>query len=1039
MVRRVIEAAVDKALINHILLIFILVLSVFAYVSIPKEIFPPFAMDKINIQGNYSGASADILDKMVVQNIEDDLKNLNSIDSVSTTIKNGFFSISADIKNGNENLQVLSDVKDIISQNRRDMPSDMDEPIARISVNSIPLVLVAIAGDVSVEELLDRAEELKRDLSQFKDLSDITIRGDSDEELVIRLDPDKLRAYSLRADSVSRALQNLSSIFPVGTIKSRGEHLFITTYNGEKNAQSVADTVIKVQNRSFRIGDIAEVSFELGDESELSHYNGKRNISVNIAKSESGNSIELAAQIRQKLKVYEKLYPSLEYAIYTDTSIWIKNRLNTVFSNIVFGLMLVFIAMLIFVNRGIALVVAMGIPLSFMIGLIATDLIGYSLNMLSLLGALIALGMLVDEAIVVAENIYRHMEEGKSPREAAIDGAVEMFPAVLAATLTTIFAFLPMLMLTGDMGAFIKILPVMITILLLASLFEAFFMLPLHSKDFLRVRKETHATHNIWDALYGSYLFVLRVLLKRKVISLIVLVTTIVLLSVVVVKQSKFQLFPEFDVTQIYITGKVNINNELEDTEKIVTQLEKILLQNLKSDEFSSVTSVIGMKLDHKSKPELGANLYHVFIDLHERAPDNFFNKYINPYLSPEYNASRLIRERSAREIAKDIQEWVEPLRDSRDEFGQMFEVMNVSVPSTGVVAHDIEIGVGSSDDVANAQMLKLLEQNLSSIDGVYGIENDATLGVKELKLRVNKLGQQLGLSEGEIASQLRTYYLKGEYGKMFNERGLVRMRIESLHKDERQHLEEFQIDLDSGAKVSLGDVCDFYYSSSFVSIKKEDSNRMRSVYASFDKELVSASEVMEALDGALEQIRERGFAITIKGEQEENEKTKREMTQAAIIAIFLIFITLVWLFDSLVLPLIVLSTIPLSILGVFGGHMIMGLNMSMPGLIGMVGLAGVVVNDGLLMITFIRKAKSIEDLISLAKTRLRPILMTSITTVLGLMTLIFFASGQAQILQPMAVSLGFGLIWATVLNLIYVPLLYAVIYRKKLSSTEVA
>jgi HAE1 family hydrophobic/amphiphilic exporter-1 len=216
------------------------------------------------------------------------------------------------------------------------------------------------------------------------------------------------------------------------------------------------------------------------------------------------------------------------------------------------------------------------------------------------------------------------------------------------------------------------------------------------------------------------------------------------------------------------------------------------------------------------------------------------------------------------------------------------------------------------------------------------------------------------------------------------------------------------------------------------VTIEKEDGTRIRSVFGSLDKEKRTSSEVMTAIAPTLEALRSEGYHVDIKGEEKENAKTKREMSQAAAVAIFLIFITLVWLFDSLVLSLIVLSTIPLVILGVYTGHWIMGLNLTMPSLIGIVGLAGVVVNDGLIMVSFIKKATNSEELMRLARTRLRPILMTSITTVLGLMTLIFFASGQAQILQPMAVSLGYGILWATVLNLLYVPLLYAVVYRVK-------
>ena len=1033
MIRRLIEFTLDKPLLNHMLLFFILLLSAFAYVNIPKEIFPPIQMDKISITGSYAGASADVLDKMVVSTIEDELNNISELDTVTTTIKNGSFTIMADIKPGSQNVNVLSDVKDIIALTKRDLPSDMNEPVARIHEETIPLVLVAIAGDVPMKTLLERADELKSALSRYKELSDIDIRGDSDDELVFRIDPEKLDAYGLSTDAVVGALQNLSSIFPVGTIKRKGEHLYISTYNGEKDAEQIENTVIGIGGKRVRIGQIASASFELGDATELSHYNGVRNVSVNITKSKSGNAIALVKQIRGTLEQFEKRYPHLKFAIYTDTSVWIKNRLNTVVSNIIVGLILVFTAMLIFVNRGIAMVVAMGIPMSFMIGLIATEMIGYSLNMLSLLGALIALGMLVDEAIVVAENIYRHMEEGMSRREAAITGAVEMFPAVLTATLTTVFAFLPMLLITGEMGTFIKILPVMITVLLLSSLFEAFFFLPLHSHEFLRLRKESHVSHSIWEHLYRWYDQALHFLFRRRILSLVTLVGAIAALTVFMISLSRFQLFPQFDVTQIYVTGKVNINNELEDTEKQVAAIERVLMEKLDPEEYSSVTSVIGMRLDAKNKAEIGENLFHIFIDLRERAPENWYNRYINPLFSIEYDAALLRRHRDAKAISEDVKRWLAPFAQKRDAHGKVFENFNVTVPGTGVVAHDIEIALSGKDDAALAEGVKVLEKALAQVEGVYNIADDADLGERELKLRINAYGYDLGLSEAEISRQLRAHYLKGEYGKMFNDSGLVRIRIESVDKDDPSSLESFRIQLPQSERtVALSEVADFIYTQGYVTIEKEDAKRIRSVFASLDKEIRTSSEAMAAIAPALEQLETKGYEIEIKGEEKENAKTRREMTQAAAVAIFLIFITLVWLFDSLVLSLIVLSTIPLAAVGVYVGHWVMGLNITMPSLIGIVGLSGVVVNDGLIMVSFIKKAKNAEELMRRARTRLRPILMTSITTVLGLMTLIFFASGQAQILQPMAVSLGYGILWATVLNLLYVPLLYAVIYRVK-------
>lgn len=1033
MIRKFIEFSLDKPLLNHILLVFILLLSIFAYSNIPKEIFPPMNMDKVLITGGYAGTSADVLDKMVVKSIEDELQNINELDVITTNIKNGSFSISVDIKPGSDNANVLNDVKDVVSSVRKDLPSDMAEPIAKIKTHAFPLVLIAIAGNAQKEELLLKAEELKSQLSVLKDLSEISIRGDADEELVIALDEKKIQAYGLQPTLVVAALQKTSSIFPIGTIKEKGSHLYISTFNGEKNKESVEDTIVNISGIRVRIGDIADVSFKLSDEVELSHYNGSRNISLNVTKSKEGNAIALVKDIRKILKENSLKHPEFQYAIYTDTSVWIKNRLNIVFSNIAFGLILVFISMLVFINRGIAVVVAIGIPVSFMIGLIVSQLLGHSLNMLSLLGALIALGMLVDEAIVVAENIYRHMEEGMDKREATIVGAVEMFPAVLASTLTTVFAFLPMLLLSGEMGTFIKIIPIMITVLLLSSLFEAFFFLPLHAHDFLKVSPEARYTKKLWDRLNSWHFKVLHFVFKRPWTSLIVIVVSVFALTFVLVKNSKFQLFPDFDTTQVYVLGKVNVNNELKDTEAVITEIEKSILAKLDKNDVSSVTSVIGFRMDAKNRAEVGENFFHIFIDLHERAPSNVFDMYINPLFSLDYDKNVLIREHDAKEVGKILEEIVKPFRDLQDSHGKVYEELMVRVPGAGVVANDIEVSLSGKDEKSILSALAYLEEQLQKIKGVNDISNDADIGEKELKLRVNAYGQGLGFNEEMISNELRSYYLKGEYGKMFNESGLIRIKIESSANEHLESINGIEIQIPATNQfIALKEVCDFVIVQGFVELKKEDGVRIRSLFASLDKKAITSAEVMKIMTPAFEKLKSEGFVVDIKGEEKENAKNKIEILQSAVIAIFLIFITLVWLFDSIKKSLIVMSTIPLVIFGVYFGHLVMGLNMTMTGMIGIVGLAGVVVNDGLIMVSFIQDAKDTEDLMQKAKNRLRPIFLTSLTTVLGLFTLIFFASGQAIILQPMAVSMGFGIAWATVLNLVFVPLLYAVSYKIK-------
>ncbi|HEO98329.1 MAG TPA: efflux RND transporter permease subunit [Epsilonproteobacteria bacterium] len=1040
MIRSFVTFAIDRPIINHIFLLFLLLLSIFSYQNIPKEIFPPAELDQVSITGGYPGASADVLDKMAVKNIEDELGSISEIDNIETIIQNGLFFIKADIKTGSDNQLVLSDVKDVIANMRRDLPADMDEPIAKIAIQEFPLLLVAISGDLPTKALLTIADDIKSKLSAYKDLGSITIRGDADDEVLIHIDEKKLIAYGLPKESVFRAIGSLSSIFPIGTMEQKGNHLYISTINGEKSAKALEETLITVGGKRVCLGEIAQVSFGLSDSSEISHFNGVRNISLNINKTKEGNAIALSREIKAMLAGLQKEYEGVTLEAYTDTSIWIKNRLNLVSSNILFGLILVFLALFLSVNYKIATVVAIGIPASFMITLIGADQIGYSLNMLTLLGALIALGMLVDEAIVVAENIYRHMEMGKSPRQAAIDGSVEMFPAVLTATLTTVFAFLPLLILSGQMGMFMKVLPVMISILLISSLFEAFYFLPLHSKE-LFTRSDAdreHTKNDFWVRMDRIYERILGRLMVRKKRSLALLVGGILLSTVGMMSITKFQLFPEFDSTQIYLNGKVDVNYNLEDTEEVVTQIEEELMRYYGKGEVSSITSVVGLFINSDQTFETGENLFHIFINLHEKAPENFFDTYLNPIFSLEYDGSDMIRPRKAQEIALATQNDVlEGLRELKSPNGEaLFSQINLFVPQTGIVGHDIEIGLSSADEKKKLQALERLKSELSGIEGVFDIADNAKEGVKELKLRVNEYGQMLGITEAYVTSELKGLFLKGEYGKMFDESGLVRVRIEDPDKDRRLQIASVTLTTPDGQSVvRLDEVCDFTYKRSFVKIFKEDGQRVSSVTARVDSSKVLATEVMEKIRPLLGAFENEGLKVIVKGEEKENAQMKKEMTQAAIIAVFLIFISLVWMFNSLVLPLIIVSTIPLSIVGALIGTYVMGINLTMPGVMGLIGLAGVVVNDGLIMLSFIRGSNNDAKLMEKAGQRLRPILLTSVTTVLGLFTMIFFASGQALILQPMAISLGFGIAWATVLNLYYVPLVYAVIYKVKRDS----
>jgi multidrug efflux pump subunit AcrB len=1037
MIRNFIRFAIDRPILNHILFVLLLLMAFFAYKSIPKEIFPPAELDKISIRGGYVGASADVLDKMAVKSLEDGLKSVNDLSNVETVIQNGSFAITADIKSGADNQLVLGDVKDVISTIKRDIPADMNEPTAKILIYNFPLLLIAISGDTPKSHLLEAADALKSKLGNIKALNTIEIRGDADDEVRIRIDEEKLKAYQLPKTQFYQAVSTLSSIYPAGTIKQKGQLIYLSTVNGAKDAKTLEETLLSIGQRRIRLGDVASVSFGLSTPREISHFNGQQNISINTTKTVEGNAIALSKQIKSMLPAFRKRYPALNFDVYTDTSVWIKNRINLVTTNIMFGLILVFFALFLSVNWRIATVVAIGIPTSFFIALIAAEMLGYSMNMLTMLGALIALGMLVDEAIVVAENIYRHMEMGKPPREAAIEGSLEMFPAVLTATATTVFAFLPLLIMSGQMGMFVKVLPVMISILLVSSLFEAFYFLPLHAKEFFTVGKtiDHHEPSPFWDGFNALYGAVLNGMLRFKKSSLFLIIIGIILGTMGMMKILKFELFPPFDASQVYISGKVDVDNRLKDTEKLLSILEKAIIKSINPQDVSSVTSIAGIKFNPDQTFESGEHLFQIFVNLHERKPENFFDKYINPYLSLEYDDRDMIRTMDSHDVLKAIEKEVLPaFQNMKDKEGKkVFEEISTYVPQTGIVKNDIEIGFTGAKDEKVFDAITKLKKVLRDINGTTLVSDNAKEGPLELKFKINRYGQMLGFNESNLVSTLRGLFLEAEYGKIFDAKGLIRIRVEEPSKEHDYDISSLMLETPDGSKsVLLQDIAEFIYKKRMLKLYKEEGERIWSVVATVDKQRILPSEVMKRIRPTLEAFEKEGIKVIIKGEEKENRQVKTEMTRAAVIAIFLIFISLVWMFNSLILPLIVLSTIPLSILGALIGTYLFGLNLTLIGVMGLIGLAGVVVNDGLIMLDFIKKEKSYAKLVEKAQMRLRPIFLTSITTVLGLMTIMFFASGQSLIVQPMAIALGFGVAWATLLNLIYVPLMYAVIYRVK-------
>ena len=1020
--KKYIEFFIKHSAFTHTLFAVIIILSIIAYKNVPKELFPPATLDKILIQGFYPGASPETLNKMAVSKIEDDIKNYEEVSSIESVISNGNFVITVNLKPGSNKIELVNDFKNVIADLRKDLPSDMDEPTVTILKKSFPLMFVSIASNkLNKDELLNVAEKIKKRLSNLKDLSNISIRGKSDKNIYFVLDDNKIEALGLDKNQLINTLSNLNIIFPIGKIEGK-HHYFVSFYS--KNVKDFQNMIIKIGNKIIRLKDIATIKRAYATPSQIGKYDGIPNIMLQIDKGEYGDSIALSKKIREILKNYHKKHPDVIFGISTDTSKWVRNRFNTVVSNIIFGLILVFSVMWIFLNWRISFVVTIGIPTSFAIALISLDYFNLSLNLLSMLGALIALGMIVDEAIVVGENIYRHLEMGKDKITAAIDGTEEVFWPVMASSMTTVLAFLPMLLIKGEIGVFMKILPIMITILILSSLFEAFTFLPLHSKETLKVVKNSKEI--FWEKFQKVYRNGLFFFFKFRYLVLVFFLIIVPFLTFEGFKHSKFQLFPNFDASQIYVNGKFESNFTIEKSAEAVKPIEKTLRKFLGKD-VEGFTTIVGMKMNNKGDVNRGENYFHIFVDLYDKKPTDFYNKYIAPIFEP-IKIKDQKRVHSAKEVALMIREKLNKLKIPG------LKELNVIVPQAGIVKSDIVIGIAGKNTKETLWALKLLEKNMKKIKGVYNIYNDAELGAYEFKIKVNAYGQKLGITDGYLYNVLRGFFGEAEFDKTFDNEGIVEIIFKDKNKDNIEHLKHFRINIpNTGEYIELNKIATFKIYRSFKKIHKYNGVAAKSVYASLNKKIITVAQFYKKISPVLKEIKSKGMDIIIGGAAKTSKAFMKDLKESLVVAVLLIFLILVLMFDSVVLPFIIISVIPLSFLGVIIGNYLMGMNMTMLGMIGLVGLSGVVVNDGIVMIDFIKKAKNIEEIILFASRRLRPILLTSITTFFGLFTLMFFPYGQSAILQPLAIALGFGLMWGTMLNLFYLPVFYYILNRKKL------
>ncbi|MFT7824851.1 MAG: efflux RND transporter permease subunit, partial [Sulfurimonas sp.] len=616
MFEKVVKFFIENYKMNYTLFLLLFAAGIYAYTHTPKEISPAIEPDSITIRGSYAGASVDSLNKMAVQEIEDEVKNIVGVQTVTSVISPGRFNIVLELDKRVDRTVVTDDVKDAISLISVNLPSDMDEPVIRGVPHSRSIMHVSIRSSVLPRaKLKELSKRFKSKLLSIKDVSDVTIFGDSELFYEILIDEKKLNAYHLSLDETLRILSEFSYIFPLGNIENVEKQYYISTSNGKKLSGEIENTIININDQKIVLKNIAKIEKRYEDSSTLASMDGSNSITLAISQNPKGNAVTIAKEIK---KLISKMrIDGIDFDVRMDRSTIIKDRLNIVISNILLGIILITLLTAVLINIRIAIIIALGIPTSFVMGAIYFYFTGYSININSLIGVLLAIGIIVDDAIVVSENIQQYIEKGYPAKEAALLGVKEVAKPVTIASLTTLFSFIPLLMLSGRLGEIIQLIPIAFSALVIASLLESFIFLPIHASHMLSPYSKTLS----WEKFNLQYTKVLKLFMKYQKSFLLTFLIIVPLLIYQGAKSSKFQMFQPFDASSINITFKAKATTTLEESLEIVQTLEKDILEQKERFFVKHVSSTAGYRRSATGSAEMYPYVGYISIELHKMKP----------------------------------------------------------------------------------------------------------------------------------------------------------------------------------------------------------------------------------------------------------------------------------------------------------------------------------------------------------------------------------------------------------------------------------
>jgi len=997
----------------NLIIIAFAIFGILGYKSLTSSFFPLSESNIIMITLNYPGASPQEMEEGVVLKIEDNLKGIEGIDRVTSKSSENAAVITVETFREYDVDIILADVKNAVDK-VPSFPAGMEPPIiAKQEATRETISFVVNGENVSLSTLKGKAQQIEKELRLMDGISMVTLTGYPDEEIEIAVKEADLRAYNLSFSQVANAVANNTLLTTGGSIKSIEEEYLIRASHRAYFASELNDIIVKADENGniIRLNDVAEIQDRFNDTPNSLTYNGNNSVSIVISNTNSEDLISTADKVKEYVKEYNEKSAEIKLAVISDSSVTLNQRTELLFKNAWQGMLLVLIILSLFLKPRLAFWVAFGLPVSFLGMFTFAGQFDVTINVLSLFGMIIVIGILVDDGIVIAENIYAHYEKGKSPIRAAIDGTVEVIPPIFSAVVTTILAFATFLFLDGRLGQFFGEVSIIVLLTLGISLLEALVILPAHiahsktlNRDAKPFKFNVVAEKLMVFLRDRLYLPALKFTVKNRFISFATLIALFVFtmggISGGIIRTT---FFPEIASDRISISLTMPQGTNVNTTDSIISVIEEKAWEvnekyrGLQTGGDSVILNIIKTIGPGSATAKLDINL-----------------------LQGE------LRDFSAPELTKEIE----------DLSGQFYGVESLAFGSGSQFGGSpISISLlGNSVEELKAAKNELKIAMLQ-IEGLKDITDNDPQGIKEIKIDLKPNAYLLGLTLNDVMFQVRSAFFGNQVQRFQRGQDEIKIWVRYLESERTsiKNLDDMRILTSSGERIPFSEIADYTIERGEITINHLEGQREIQVSADMKNSKASATDFMSNIKTEiLPEIFERHPSVSALYEGQNREASKVMNSAQAVfpVIILLIYFVIAFTFRSYSQPIILLVMVPFSLIGIGWGHYIHDFPINILSMLGIIALIGIMVNDGLVLISKfninLKEGMKFDDaLIEAGKSRFRAIFLTSITTIAGLAPLIFFEKSlQAQFLIPMAISIAYGIAIATVLTLILLPIL---------------